>query len=170
MNNMFFNRNKKERTPKEKADRAQKGMIARLAGCAYLIYVVYQLLKSTFNKEETPDSTWVIVIAIVLFVLAAVVITITVIDFFRCWKQGMFRASTYEDDETADYTVTSVTEDTDSSRELTEYNEEDGEREDLDEAFDEAGGEPETSGEESSGSPSEDSQASAEDSGNDGID
>jgi len=89
------------RTPKQKAEKAQLNIVARLAGCGFLIYYVIKLLKTP--NEQTPGTTAATIVMIVLLVLAAVVIGITIMDLFRGYKAGRFNASTYEDDELTDY-------------------------------------------------------------------
>lgn len=85
-----------ERSPQEKAQRAKMSVIARLGGCAYLIYIMVQLLKTPAN--EVPKSSWITVVAIVMLVLSAGVIIITLMDLFRALKTGRFDAATYEDE------------------------------------------------------------------------
>ena len=84
-----------QRTPQEKAQRAKMSIFARLAGCAYLIYIIYQLL--TTPQQGTMDTKTTTIISIVLMVLTVGVIAITVYDFFRGLKSGLFNAATYED-------------------------------------------------------------------------
>ncbi|SHH65273.1 hypothetical protein SAMN02745823_00632 [Sporobacter termitidis DSM 10068] len=85
-----------ERTPQEKAQRAKLSVFARLGGCAYLIYILVQLLKTP--PAEIPDSPWTVAIAVVLMVLAGVVIVITILELIRSLKAGLFNAEAYEEE------------------------------------------------------------------------
>jgi len=89
------------RTPKQKADRATLNIVARLAGCGFLIYYIVKLLQTP--KENTPGAETATIVMIVLLVLTAVVIGLTVVDFFHGYKSGRFNASTYEEAELAEY-------------------------------------------------------------------
>jgi hypothetical protein len=90
-----------ERTPQERAQRSMFSIVARLGGCAYLIYIIYQLLTNP-PQESSPGPTGVIIITIVLIVAAVAVIAITVLDLIHAVKNRRFSASTYEElDETA---------------------------------------------------------------------
>lgn len=95
----MFKRNK-ERTPKQKAEKAQLNIFARLAGCGFLIYYTVQILKTP--KDDIPGTT-AVVIAIVFMVLAAFVIGMTIVDLVRGVQTGRYKASTYEDEELIDY-------------------------------------------------------------------
>jgi hypothetical protein len=83
-----------QRTHQEKAQRAKMSIFARMAGCAYLAYVIVQMLKTP--REEMPGTSWPIIVAIVLIVLAAGVVALTVWDLIRRLKMGIFKAETYE--------------------------------------------------------------------------
>lgn len=96
----MFNRNE-HRTPSQRAQKAIMNIIARLAGCAFLIYFVVKLLMTP--TEETPGTTTATIMAIVLLVLAAVVIGMTVFDLMRGLKSNRFSASTYEEQDLAEY-------------------------------------------------------------------
>lgn len=84
----------RQRTPQEKAQRAKMSIFARLAGCAYLIYILVQMLQTP--REQMPGTSWPIIVAIVLIVLAAGVVALTIWDLFRGLKLGIFKAETYE--------------------------------------------------------------------------
>jgi hypothetical protein len=84
-----------QRTPQEKAQRAKMSVFARLAGCAYLAYVIVQMLKTP--REEMPGTTGPIIVAIILIVLGAGVVALTVWDLIRGLKMGIFKAETYEE-------------------------------------------------------------------------
>ena len=79
--------------PRSKKRKGLKmGIFARLAGCAYLIYIMIKLLKPDNAANTDGDN-----IAIVMIVLAVVVIGITIYDLVRALKNGVFNASTYDD-------------------------------------------------------------------------
>lgn len=96
----MFNRNA-DRTPKQKAEKAVMNILVRLAGCGLLIYFVVQLL--TLPKEEAPDATTALILAIVLIVLSVGVIFMTVLDLINGLKNGRFKTETYEDAEILEY-------------------------------------------------------------------
>ena len=88
----MFNKNK-ERTPAQEAERSLLGVVARLAGCAYLVYVIIKLFKE-------PDLTSGRIALIgVLIVAGLAVIAMTVIDFISKLKVGMFKPETYYTEE-----------------------------------------------------------------------
>lgn len=91
----MFRRNDKERTPKQRAERAQMSIFARLAGCAYLIYIMVKLLRTP--SETAPATQTTTIIAIIMIVLSIVVIGFTAIEFLRGLKTGVYKTSTYED-------------------------------------------------------------------------
>jgi hypothetical protein len=84
-----------ERTPQEKARRAQFSILARLGGCGYLVYIIVQLLR---DPKSSP-STWATVFAYILLAAAVVVIGITIYDLIHGLKHGRFNAATYDDGE-----------------------------------------------------------------------
>lgn len=84
-----------ERTPKQKAERAMMNIFARLAGCAFLIYFLVQLL--TMPEADRPGEGTTIIISTILVVLAIAVILMTVIDLISGIKKGRFKAATYEE-------------------------------------------------------------------------
>jgi hypothetical protein len=84
-----------ERTPQEKARRAQFSILARLGGCGYLVYIMVQLLQTP--KEE--QTTLMVVLAIVLLAASVLVIVFTIYDLFRALKTGRFNPAYYEDAE-----------------------------------------------------------------------
>lgn len=96
----MFNRNV-HRTPKQKAEKAVMNIIARLAGCGFLVYFVVKLINTP--AEDRPDASTVTIITTILIVLAVFVIGITVLDFLRALKTGRFKTSTYDDEDLAEY-------------------------------------------------------------------
>lgn len=96
----MFNRNA-DRTPKQKAEKAMMNIFVRLGGCGFLIYFVVQLF--TIPKEEAPDATTAMILAVVLIVLSAGVIFMTIMDLINGLKTGRFKAETYEDAELLEY-------------------------------------------------------------------
>ena len=83
-----------ERTPQQKAQRAKMSILARLGGCAYLIYIMYQLIVPQPGTHPTQTMT---IIAIVMIVLAVGVISFTIYDLVRSLKSGLLNASAYEE-------------------------------------------------------------------------
>ena len=86
---------KPEKTPKEKASKAQMNIGVRLFGCAYLLYIVYTLILSAINKSSGISPTLAIIIAAVTLILALSVITLTVIEFVRGLKVGVYSEKAY---------------------------------------------------------------------------
>lgn len=97
----MFKRNM-NRSPKQKAEKAQMNLIARLAGCGLLIYYVVKLLSS----PDAPRTPIAILIGIVFIAAAAFVIVINIRDFIIGWKQGRYKQSTYEEEDLAEYLET----------------------------------------------------------------
>lgn len=85
-----------ERTPQERAQRAKFSVLARLGACAYLIYIMYQLLFPPQGTE--PPSQIMTIIIVVMIVLSAVVILMTLNELYRGLKAGRYNAATYEDE------------------------------------------------------------------------
>lgn len=90
----------KNRTPKQKAERAQLGIVARLAGCGYLIYIMVKILRT---PSDTTPPVFKTVIAIVMLVLSIFVIILTLKEFVRGLKIGRYKASTYEEEDLQEY-------------------------------------------------------------------
>ena len=86
---------KREKTAREKANKAQMGIFARLIGCAYLIYVMITLLRSSGDSADGMSQTLKITIAVIMLAASAFVIVITVLDFIRNLKYGAYKESTY---------------------------------------------------------------------------
>ncbi len=89
------------RTPKQRAERAMLNIVARLGGCGFLIYFVVKIL--TIPPEEAPSQTVATIIAIAFLLVSAVLIFITVQDLVAGFKTGRFKASTYEEQDLAEY-------------------------------------------------------------------
>ena len=81
-----------ERTPQERARRAQLSVLARLGGCGYLIYLMVQLL-----SQKAGVTTTMTVLAYILMAAAVVVTGITVYDLFSGLKTGRFNPAMYEE-------------------------------------------------------------------------
>ena len=98
----FFKKDK-DRTPREKAQKAKLGITARLLGCAYLIYIAVKLIKMTAAGEATgvnPNVAYVIACIIIIF--GAVIICLTVAEFLRRVKGGEYKTINYYKDEFGD--------------------------------------------------------------------
>jgi hypothetical protein len=91
----MFNRKPKMRTSAEKARRSQLNVFARLAGCAYLIYIIVQMLS---GESEGMSDTVRITVAVVFMVLTAVIVTVTVVDFIKNLMAGAYKEGFYPDD------------------------------------------------------------------------
>ena len=90
----MFRRNKdKERTPQELAQRALLSTIARLGACGYLIYLMTKLIRETDRKPLT------MIIAVVFLAVATVVIILTLVEFVKGIKNGVYKESTYYTEE-----------------------------------------------------------------------
>ncbi len=90
---MFRRDRNKERTPQELAQRAMLSTIARLGACGYLIYLMIKLIRETDRKPLT------MVIAIVFLAAATVVIILTLVEFVKGIKNGVYKESTYYTEE-----------------------------------------------------------------------
>ena len=90
---MFRRDRNKERTPQELAQRAMLSTIARLGACGYLIYLMIKLIRETDRKPLT------LVIAIVFLAAATVVIILTLVEFVKGIKNGVYKESTYYTEE-----------------------------------------------------------------------
>jgi hypothetical protein len=75
------------------------GVFARLAGCAFLIYTVYQLFSTDTDLSESLKY----IIAGAMLLLAAVVIGLTVWDFYRNLRAGTYSEATYWDADLEEY-------------------------------------------------------------------
>ena len=90
---MFRRDRNKERTPQELAQRAMLSTIARLGACGYLIYLMIKLIRETDRKPLT------MVIAIIFLAAATVVIILTLVEFVKGIKNGVYKESTYYTEE-----------------------------------------------------------------------
>ena len=124
--------NNKNRTPSQKAQRAQLGIFVRLAACIYLIYILVKMLRT---PSETTSPVFVTIIAIVMLALSALVIIITIREFLTGLKSGRYKASTYEEEDLNEY-MNRKAEDGEIS-ESSELEEGDGENDDDKENDDE---------------------------------
>ena len=89
---------RKPKTSQQKAQKAQMGILARILGCGYLLYVVYQLLQAS-PEEDSINPTLKTVVIVVFLIAAAVIITITLREFIQNLKSGYYKAASYKDDE-----------------------------------------------------------------------
>jgi len=89
----------KPKTSKEKAQKAQFGIFARLVGCAYLVYIIVKLLQ-TSDEDEVLNETLKIIILIVFSLAAVAIVTVTIIEFIRSLRAGYYKADAYTDDTT----------------------------------------------------------------------
>jgi hypothetical protein len=88
-------------TPAQRANKAMMNIIARLGGCGLLIYFVVKML--TVPPKERPDPTATLIIGIIFVLAAAVLLFMTVQDLWISYKTGRYKASTYEDQDLAEY-------------------------------------------------------------------
>ena len=90
---------KRPKTAQQKAQRAQMRIVLRVFCCAYMVfYIIIPLLREAPEEDNmNPTLRFVIVAAFIAF--TAVILVISVIDFYRSWKAGLFKAEAYEDDE-----------------------------------------------------------------------
>jgi hypothetical protein len=91
----MFKRKPKMRTSAEKARRSQMNVFARLAGCAYLVYIIAQLVRDDTGGMSRGLR---LAIAAVFGVPGAVIIGVTVVDFIKNFRAGMYKPSFYKDD------------------------------------------------------------------------
>ena len=90
-----------ERTPAEKARRNTLGAIARLGACAYLAYIIYDLIKMSASGESGVPMPVVIAITVVLGLAAVVLIAITIYGFITGLKNNEYSSRKYFQDELA---------------------------------------------------------------------
>jgi hypothetical protein len=83
------------RTSAEKARRSQMNIFVRLCGCAYLIYIITELIRE--KPEGLSDGLRYTIVA-VFILLAAAIVVVTLVDFIRSLKMGAYKASSYTDD------------------------------------------------------------------------
>lgn len=90
----MFKRKEKSHTPRQKAQKAQLGIAARLGGCALLISFVVKLLRMS-PEDGGPSMTVKVVVAVVFVGATIAIVTMTALDFYRSWKLGMYNEGTY---------------------------------------------------------------------------
>ena len=88
---------KRPKTSQQKAQKAQLGILARILGCAYLIYIVYQMFQQA-PEDETINYTLKIAIGVIFIAAAAFLLIITAFEFVRNYKSGFYKAEAYSDD------------------------------------------------------------------------
>jgi len=131
---------KRERTAREKANKAQMGVFARLIGCAYLIYLMITLLKTSGDATDGLNPTLKIAIAVVMLAISVFIISVTVIEFIRNLKSGYYKENTYfSPEERAAYEATLEPETAEDEAEVVdvEYSEVDEAEDDDNEETDE---------------------------------
>ena len=95
-------KNDKQRSPSQKAQRAQLGIFVRLAGCGYLIYIMVKLLQ-TPSEDAAMSPTTVTIIAVVMIALSVFIIAITIREFIFGLKNGHYKTASYEEADLNDY-------------------------------------------------------------------
>ncbi len=90
---------KPPKTPSEKANRATLRIIARLAGCAYLLYILYQLIKNTNTEDSGMSMPVVIIISAVIIIVSLILIVLTVMDFINGLKNHDYSMHKYYQEE-----------------------------------------------------------------------
>lgn len=94
-------KNEESRTPGEKARRATLGIIARLGGCAYLAYIIYNLIKMSVDGTSDMPQAVVIATTVVLGLAALAIIVLSVRDFIRGVKNQDYSMHKYYQEELA---------------------------------------------------------------------
>ncbi len=97
--NFGFFKKDKDRTPGEKAQKAQLRVAARLLACGYLIYIAVDLIKQTVRGEAPVKEPLAYLLAAVVLVPAAVIIILTVAEFVRDYKAGRLKKITFYQEE-----------------------------------------------------------------------
>lgn len=95
-----------ERTPGEKARRNTLSAIARLGACAYLAYIIYNLIRMSASGETDMPKAVVIAITAVLGLAALFIIVVTVRGFFSGLKNNEFSSQKYLQEELAEKGLT----------------------------------------------------------------
>jgi hypothetical protein len=90
----FFKKDK-NRTPREKAQKAKLGITARLCGCAYLIYVAVKLIKMTASGQTGINPNVAYTIAGIIILFGAIIIFLTVAEFVSRAKNGNYKTINY---------------------------------------------------------------------------
>ncbi|MDR0838612.1 MAG: hypothetical protein LBN99_03100 [Oscillospiraceae bacterium] len=83
---------KRTRTPKEQAVRAQKNVAMRLVGCGLLIYFIVQLFR---NEDPSMSPTVKIAVGSAMTLAAAVIIGVSIREFYISWKLGLYKEDAY---------------------------------------------------------------------------
>ena len=91
----FFN--KRPKTSKQKAQKAQLNILARLLGSGYLLYIIYQMVTTPY-EEDGMNPTLKIVVVTFFLCAAITLIVFTVIELVRNYKAGVYKEASYEDD------------------------------------------------------------------------
>jgi hypothetical protein len=91
----MFKRNK-ERTPKQKAEKAQMNILVRLIGCGWIIWIVIKLFRDP-EIDVFSQPVWQLILLGVMILAAAVIIPLTVLDFIRNFKAGYYSQKAYID-------------------------------------------------------------------------
>ena len=88
----------KPKSARQKAQRTQMRVAARVACCAYIVfYVIIPMMKPP-TAEETMDPNLRLGIAIAFIVTVAVIMVFTIREIIVYWKAGYFKAEAYTDD------------------------------------------------------------------------
>jgi len=96
---MAFFRKEENQSPREKARTATMGIVARLGGCAYLIYIMMKLIRSARSGESGMSPTTAYVIVGVMLAATLVVLLLTISDFMRGMREHQFDSQRYYDEE-----------------------------------------------------------------------
>ena len=89
--------NKRPKTSKQKAQKAQLNILARLLGSGYLLYIIYQMVTTPYEEDGMNPTLKIIVVA--FFLCAAItIITFTIIELVRNFKAGVYKEESYDDD------------------------------------------------------------------------
>ena len=90
---------KRPQSAQQKAQRAQIRVAVRLACCIYIVfYVIIPLIREPYEGGGMSPTMRIIVITAFSVITAAIMVA-TVIEVVRNWKAGLYKASSYTDDE-----------------------------------------------------------------------
>ena len=96
---MAFFRPDENQSPREKARTAIMGIIARLAGCAYLVYIIFKIVRDAGGDDTGMSPTAAYIICGLMGLATLFVLYLTIRDFTEGIKEHRFDSDRYYDEE-----------------------------------------------------------------------
>ncbi|MCL2226786.1 MAG: hypothetical protein FWB97_04050 [Oscillospiraceae bacterium] len=94
----LFKKKEKPRTSQQKAQRAQMRMFARLAGCAFLVFTIYEIATTPTTGDGAINPTLRIAVIIGFSCAAAFLAIASVVELVQKVRSGVYNAASYDDD------------------------------------------------------------------------